>query len=461
MTDMFPTSGGPIASTSSAPPSVCAVCNECAPIYTCPGCSTRTCSLPCSKSHKTRTGCSGVRNKAAYVPMNKYGLGKMMDDYVYLEEVGRKVVETGKAIARGGYNANRGDGFRARGMRGRGRGRGGGKGFGRTKRDVLKMQLDFRDIDMELLPDGMEKRKLNQSVWDFKNRTALLTIEFKFYPPRDPLAPTTYSPDPPVTLLAHRNDINYSLLGILQKQVTERLKGKKDKGAPAWIRNLVLPQPEDPEGFVNPTCVMPASSGIDIPITPRLARQPRAGYYKLDPTQRLASLLRYRSFVEYPCIEVFEDGAFKGTLIDDNGAIRVEDNERPQKRRKLDLKAGRKAITGLLGEYGSDEEDKEERNVLGTLGRYGGSDDEADNVEEARGEGEGDPEEDVTDEDLLAEGVQDISQIDYEQLAKMAASQMGDSDDDEDVDWGESDHEEHLQAIVRTAVQDLSRMHES
>ena len=88
-----------------------------------------------------------------------------MDDYVFLEDVSRKVGDWGKEIVRGGYSFGRGRG------RGRGKGRGGGGGSGgsgRTKRDVLKLQLEARDIDMDLLPIGMERRKVNQSSWDFK-----------------------------------------------------------------------------------------------------------------------------------------------------------------------------------------------------------------------------------------------------------------------------------------------------
>lgn len=43
----------------------------------------------------------------------------------------------------------------------------------RTKRDVLKMELDFLDIEMDLLPVGMERRTLNQSSWDLKCVTGL------------------------------------------------------------------------------------------------------------------------------------------------------------------------------------------------------------------------------------------------------------------------------------------------
>ena len=90
----------------------------------------------------------------------------MMDDYVFLEDMSRKVGDWGREIVRGGYSfgENRG---RGRGS-GRGRGRGGGGCSGRTKRDVLKLQLEARDIDMDLLPIGMERRKVNQSSWDFK-----------------------------------------------------------------------------------------------------------------------------------------------------------------------------------------------------------------------------------------------------------------------------------------------------
>jgi len=226
----------------------------------------------------------------------------------------------------------------------------------------------------------------------------------------------------------------------------------------------VLPHPDDPEGFINPTCIMPAPSDSNIPASTHLSRQPKAGCYKLDPTQKLSSLLRYKSFVEYPCIEVYEDGTFRGTVIDDNGLVRVKDEERrPVKRRKLDVMAGRKAITGLVGEYGSEAEGEVEKNILGTLGGYGGSEDEVEDGEEIDGLGQGDdvgPEDDEGD----AEGDHDMTQVDYEELAKRveeAALQMGSLGEEEDLDWGESDDEQQLQAIARTAVQDLSNMHAS
>ena len=115
--------------------------------------------------------------------MNQYGYMALMDDYVFLEEVGRSVGEWGREIVEGGYQANNGGqsgDARGRGRgRGRGKGRGRGRGVGvggqafkadgsRSKRDVLKMELDFVDIEMDQLPVGMERRILNQSTWDFQ-----------------------------------------------------------------------------------------------------------------------------------------------------------------------------------------------------------------------------------------------------------------------------------------------------
>ncbi len=139
----------------------CVLCSSHVAIYTCPRCAIRTCSLPCSAAHKLRTGCSGARDKAKFVPMNRYTYGAMMDDYVFLEDMSRRVSERGQDIVRNGYR-----------ILGAGRGRTVGRGVGRSalekKRDMLKLQLELRDIDIDLLPAGMERRKLNHSTWDPK-----------------------------------------------------------------------------------------------------------------------------------------------------------------------------------------------------------------------------------------------------------------------------------------------------
>jgi len=92
-----------------------------------------------------------------------------MNDYVFLEDVGRRVGEWGMEIGRGGFSVRGSERSRGTGRdKGRGRGRGGNASSPRTKQDVLKQQLEFRDIEIELLPAGMERKKLNKSIWDFK-----------------------------------------------------------------------------------------------------------------------------------------------------------------------------------------------------------------------------------------------------------------------------------------------------
>jgi len=96
----------------------------------------------------------------------------MMDDYVFLEDMSRKVGEWGQDLVRGGYGHGHGtlQGRRGRAKTGPPPGKtwSGGGGISWKKRDVLKSQLELRDIEMDLFPSGMERRTLNQSTWDSK-----------------------------------------------------------------------------------------------------------------------------------------------------------------------------------------------------------------------------------------------------------------------------------------------------
>lgn len=141
----------PVASSSktSAPCAQCAVAQA---KYTCPGCSARTCSLPCSKAHKAATACSGVRNPAAYVPMNAYSYSALMSDYTFLEDLGRKS---------DGVRRDRADD---------------GKGHNARERErVLRSELAKAGFGaVRWLPDGMDTKKLNQTR--FNPKCVLLVV---------------------------------------------------------------------------------------------------------------------------------------------------------------------------------------------------------------------------------------------------------------------------------------------
>lgn len=89
-----------------------------------------------------------------------------MRDYSFLEEVGRKAGEWGDEIARGGYQADLSKkGKDERKSNHGGRRRAVPRG---TKRQTLKSYLESLDIDIDLLPNGMERRISSQSTWDSK-----------------------------------------------------------------------------------------------------------------------------------------------------------------------------------------------------------------------------------------------------------------------------------------------------
>lgn len=267
---------------------------------------------------------------------------------------------------------------------------------------------------------------------EFRNKTALLTIEFKFHRPLDPLAPSSQPREPPFVMLTHRNSMQMPLVTLVQTHVLERIKSKKDGACPAWVKSLVCPDPDDPSSFTPPQCVMTAQ--LD-PLLP--GPRPKAGYYQFDTTRTLADLLRKTEFVEFPTLEIWEE--FKGTIVDTQGTVTHQgEEERKPKRRKLDPKAGRKAISGLLGGYGSDEDNEpaETQNVLSLLGGYAGSDDDEDN------DADGDP-------DVDAEGETD-DELEMEPAVLLDLMRQVQGNDqwtrenvEEDVvDWGDSGEDE-------------------
>lgn len=71
----------------------CEVCKEAAFKYRCPRCLTRTCSLPCVKQHKLTSGCSGQRDKTAFVSLVDFTDLNVLSDYRFLEDVERHTTQ--------------------------------------------------------------------------------------------------------------------------------------------------------------------------------------------------------------------------------------------------------------------------------------------------------------------------------------------------------------------------------
>lgn len=75
----------------------CEICNKQTSLYRCPRCFTNTCSLQCCVEHKTKNGCSGKRNRAAYCAMEDFTDSQLASDYHFLEDV-LNVAQSGQRL---------------------------------------------------------------------------------------------------------------------------------------------------------------------------------------------------------------------------------------------------------------------------------------------------------------------------------------------------------------------------
>ena len=295
-------------------------------------------------------------------------------------------------------------------------------------------------------------------------------------------------------MLTHRNRLDQSLMTNLAARLHERSQSKKkekEKPLPEWLTDLVVPPTDDADEYTPPVCVVPTQLDPLAAVSSshscrglRPGHITRKAFYKLVFDKPLAEVLRHKHFVEFPTIEIWEEGAFTGVVVDDKGSVVHRDSDfdsddggRSRKRRKLGTKEGKKALGGMLGGYGSGSEDedtedaREEKNVFNLLAGYAGSDEDEPDAEPdtSRAEEAAETRYDFELGDDDAEGVTDDGEDDFafgddeddfeskdpEALAKLleelrqagalrdpqADSHLTGLEDEDQVDWGESDGE--------------------
>ncbi|KAG0149860.1 hypothetical protein CROQUDRAFT_653156 [Cronartium quercuum f. sp. fusiforme G11] len=135
--------------TTSSNPHRLTLCLECTlkpSIYTCPACSIRTCSLACSNQHKLRVPCAGKRNRVEAIPMNKYSWGSLMQDYTYLEDVNRVLVDARRSekSCSSGLNLSNLEDPKIL-----------------NRRDRLVKKAASEGVRLVLMAEGMSRRKMN------------------------------------------------------------------------------------------------------------------------------------------------------------------------------------------------------------------------------------------------------------------------------------------------------------
>ncbi|KAE8262935.1 hypothetical protein A4X09_0g7355 [Tilletia walkeri] len=221
-------------------------CEECAQPskYTCPACGAHTCSLVCTKKHKSKacdantaattspaaqqnhrpdsapSGSSIVsgageqqlatrrtlprkRKAEEFIPLSEYGEHDLLEDYRFLNHIGRFAEQAGRdlvqsRVIRSGVGgsvvplsaaAQTALGSAAAapnpGRNGRDQGEGNRNGAAtltpaQQRTEALRKQLAYRRIPIMLLPEGMKNRRRNQSSWRGREKEMMFTMEVKF-----------------------------------------------------------------------------------------------------------------------------------------------------------------------------------------------------------------------------------------------------------------------------------------
>ncbi|EFW18296.1 hypothetical protein D8B26_005108 [Coccidioides posadasii str. Silveira] len=149
---------------------LCTICHTHLPKYTCPRCSTRTCSLPCSKRHKLWSQCSGVRDPAAYLKRKELATPAAFDkDFNFITEIERCLERADRDAENRGIMLE--DEERSKKKRRTGE-------F--TKGEALLRRIEESGVDVIRAPKGMTRSRQNMSQWHKKHKCVNWTVEWIF-----------------------------------------------------------------------------------------------------------------------------------------------------------------------------------------------------------------------------------------------------------------------------------------
>ncbi|KAE8419708.1 hypothetical protein BDV36DRAFT_130894 [Aspergillus pseudocaelatus] len=175
---------------------LCTICHIQPPKYRCPRCSTRTCSLPCSRRHKLWSQCSGVRDPAAYMKKNELATESAFDrDFNFITGIERTLERAERDAENRGISvqpgtSGRGVDLAVVGLDGDEES-GGGSETGRKRRRVeggsggfVKGEFGFlrgaeeAGVTVLRAPRGMSRNKANASKWQPRNKCLNWTVEW-------------------------------------------------------------------------------------------------------------------------------------------------------------------------------------------------------------------------------------------------------------------------------------------
>ncbi|CEL06379.1 hypothetical protein ASPCAL07484 [Aspergillus calidoustus] len=176
---------------------LCAICHLQTPKYRCPRCSTRTCSLPCTRRHKLWSQCSGIRDPAAYLRRSELATESAFDrDFNFITGIERRIERaereaedrgvdvSGKRVRDAevvGLEHEVEEVSRDRGGNGNGNGskrkRGPESGLSRGEAGFVRRARES-GVRVIKAPAGMSRERVNGSKWHHKQKCLLWTVEW-------------------------------------------------------------------------------------------------------------------------------------------------------------------------------------------------------------------------------------------------------------------------------------------
>ncbi|KAJ2712022.1 Box C/D snoRNA accumulation [Coemansia spiralis] len=163
------------APASAAP--LCGHCGENSPKYKCPGCLVRTCSLACSTGHKEKTGCSGLRDRAAFVKRADYDANTMMSDYGLLQELTRDHALLRRDAEQHGVAAKSQRGPAAQAAAGASSDGTPSIALTRAQRNVVTRAKGVRQVTIRYMSPGIKRHQQNNTIWQSSASRLVWTVE--------------------------------------------------------------------------------------------------------------------------------------------------------------------------------------------------------------------------------------------------------------------------------------------
>ncbi|CEJ58403.1 hypothetical protein PMG11_07060 [Penicillium brasilianum] len=167
---------------------LCSICHVNPPKYRCPRCSTRTCSLPCTRRHKLWSQCSGVRDPAAYLKRSELASEAAFDrDFNFITGIERTLERAERDVENRGIELARGQvvpGEEGQDEASASAAAGAGRKRKHPTQGLVKGEAAFLRgaeagrVKVLRAPRGMSRNKQNTSRWHPKHKCLSWTVEW-------------------------------------------------------------------------------------------------------------------------------------------------------------------------------------------------------------------------------------------------------------------------------------------